>query len=305
MRKDAINVVTLRERMQSFRHHPVALLQFLLVHLGAILTGGVVLLLVGYILITGIPNLKPELFAWKFTTENQSMMPALINTLCMTVLTLLMAVPVGACAAIYLAEYAKRGNKLVKLVRLTAETLSGIPSIVYGLFGLMFFNVAMGWGYSMLSGCVTLAIMILPLILRTTEEALLSVPDSYREGSFGLGAGKLRTVFRIILPSAMPGILSGIILAIGRIVGESAALIFTSGSGKENLTFVGKNGFSLFAPLFQSTRTLSVHMYNLMNEGLYTKQAQATAVVLLILVVGINALSSFLAKKLTKGNENG
>lgn len=255
MRKDAINVVTLRERMQSFRHHPVALLQFLLVHLGAILTGGVVLLLVGYILITGIPNLKPELFAWKFTTENQSMMPALINTLCMTVLTLLMAVPVGACAAIYLAEYAKRGNKLVKLVRLTAETLSGIPSIVYGLFGLMFFNVAMGWGYSMLSGCVTLAIMILPLILRTTEEALLSVPDSYREGSFGLGAGKLRTVFRIILPSAMPGILSGIILAIGRIVGESAALIFTSGSGKENLTFVGKNGFSLFAPLFQSTRT--------------------------------------------------
>lgn len=305
MRKDAINVVTLRERMQFFRHHPVALLQFLLVHLGAILTGGVVLLLVGYILITGIPNLKPELFAWKFTTENQSMMPALINTLCMTVLTLLMAVPVGACAAIYLAEYAKRGNKLVKLVRLTAETLSGIPSIVYGLFGLMFFNVAMGWGYSMLSGCVTLAIMILPLILRTTEEALLSVPDSYREGSFGLGAGKLRTVFRIILPSAMPGILSGIILAIGRIVGESAALIFTSGSGKENLTFVGKNGFSLFAPLFQSTRTLSVHMYNLMNEGLYTKQAQATAVVLLILVVGINGLSSFLAKKLTKGNENG
>lgn len=305
MRKDAINVVTLRERMQSFRHHPVALLQFLLVHLGAILTGGVVLLLVGYILITGIPNLKPELFAWKFTTENQSMMPALINTLCMTVLTLLMAVPVGVCAAIYLAEYAKRGNKLVKLVRLTAETLSGIPSIVYGLFGLMFFNVAMGWSYSMLAGCVTLAIMILPLILRTTEEALLSVPDSYREGSFGLGAGKLRTVFRIILPSAMPGILAGIILAIGRIVGESAALIFTSGSGKENLTFVGKNGFSLFAPLFQSTRTLSVHMYNLMSEGLYTKQAQATAVVLLVLVVGINALSSFLAKKLTKGNENG
>ena len=305
MRKDAINVVTLRERMQSFRHHPVALLQFLLVHLGAILTGGVVLLLVGYILITGIPNLKPELFAWKFTTENQSMMPALINTLCMTVLTLLMAVPVGVCAAIYLAEYAKRGNKLVKLVRLAAETLSGIPSIVYGLFGLMFFNVAMGWGYSMLAGCVTLAIMILPLILRTTEEALLSVPDSYREGSFGLGAGKLRTVFRIILPSAMPGILSGIILAIGRIVGESAALIFTSGSGKENLTFVGKNGFSLFAPLFQSTRTLSVHMYNLMSEGLYTKQAQATAVVLLVLGVGSNALSSFLAKKLTKGNENG
>ena len=157
----------------------------------------------------------------------------------------------------------------------------------------------------MLAGAVTLAIMILPLILRTTEEALLSVPDSYREGSFGLGAGKLRTVFSVILPPAVPGILSGIILAIGRIVGESAALIFTSGSGKDNLTFVTENGFSLFAPLFQSTRTLSVHMYNLMSEGLYMKQAQATAVVLLVLVVGINALSGWAAKKLTKGNEHG
>ena len=213
--------------------------------------------------------------------------------------------PIGVGAAIYLAEYAKRGNKLVKLVRLTAETLSGIPSIVYGLFGMMFFNVALGWGYSMLAGSVTLAIMILPLILRTTEEALLSVPDSYREGSFGLGAGKLRTVFSVILPPAMPGILSGIILAIGRIVGESAALIFTAGSGKENLSFITQDGFSLFAPLFQSTRTLSVHMYLLMSEGLHTAEAQATAVVLLVLVVGINALSSFAAKKLTKGNDHG
>lgn len=301
----AINVVTARERWSAFRHHPVALLQYLLVHLAVVLTGGVVLLLVGYILITGIPNLNAGLFAWKFTTENQSMMPALVNTLCMTALTLLLSAPIGICAAVYLAEYAKRGNRLVKAVRLTAETLAGIPSIVYGLFGLMLFNVAFGWGYSMLAGSVTLAIMILPLILRTTEEALLSVPDSYREGSFGLGAGKLRTVFRIIVPSAMPGILSGIILAVGRIVGESAALIFTSGSGKENLSFMTQKGFSLFAPLFQSTRTLSVHMYNLMNEGLYTKQAQATAVVLLLLVIGINALSSALAKKLTKGSKHG
>src|SRR5699024_4305735 len=171
--------------------------------------------------------------------------------------------------------------------RLTAETLSGIPSIVYGLFGMMLFNIAFGWSYSMLAGICTLAIMILPLILRTTEEALISVPDSYREGSFGLGAGKLRTVFQVILPPAMPGILSGVILAIGRIVGESAALIFTSGSGKENLMF-GKTGSffaDLFAPLFQSTRTLSVHMYNLMSEGLHMKEAQATAVVLLVLVV--------------------
>lgn len=272
----------------------------ILVWLAALLTAGVIVCLVGYILITGVPNLSLDLFAWKFTTDNQSMMPALVNTLCMTVIALILAVPVGVGAAIYMVEYAKRGNKLVKLVRLTAETLSGIPSIVYGLFGMMFFNLALGWGYSMLAGCVTLAIMILPLILRTTEEALISVPDSYREGSFGLGAGKLRTVFAVILPPAMPGILSGIILAIGRIVGESAALIFTSGSGKENLSFATQEGFSLFAPLFQSTRTLSVHMYLLMSEGLHISQAQATAVVLLVLVVGINALSSFAAKKLTK-----
>ena len=277
----------------------------ILVWLAAAITAGVILLMVGYILVTGIPNLTLDLFAWTFTTDNQSMMPALVNTVVMTLLTLVMAVPVGVCAAIYMVEYAKRGNKLVKVVRLTAETLSGIPSIVYGLFGMMFFNILLGWGYSMLAGVVTLAIMILPLILRTTEEALLSVPDSYREGSFGLGAGKLRTVLRVILPPAMPGILSGVILSIGRIVGESAALIFTSGSGKDNL-MLGKSGnffADLFAPLFQSTRTLSVHMYNLMSEGLHMKEAQATAVVLLVLVIAINAGSARLAKKLSANGQ--
>ena len=266
---------------------------------------GVILLMVGYILVTGVPNLTLDLFAWTFTTDNQSMMPALVNTVVMTLLTLLIAVPIGVGAAIYMVEYAKRGNKLVKLVRLTAETLSGIPSIVYGLFGMMLFNIAFGWSYSMLAGICTLAIMILPLILRTTEEALISVPDSYREGSFGLGAGKLRTVFKVILPPAMPGVLSGIILAIGRIVGESAALIFTSGSGKDNL-MLGKTGSffaDLFAPLFQSTRTLSVHMYNLMSEGLHMQEAQATAVVLLVLVIAINAGSAHLAKKLTANGQ--
>ena len=208
--------------------------------------------------------------------------------------------PIGVCAAIYMVEYAKRGNKLVKLVRLTAETLQGIPSIVYGIFGYVCFNVALHCGFSMLAGALTLSIMILPLILRTTEEALMAVPDSYREGSFGLGAGKLRTVFRIVLPSAMPGVLAGVILAIGRIVGESAALIYTSGSGTGNLSFIKNGAFSLAAPLFQSTRTLSVHMYALMSEGLYTDQAHATAVILMVLVIGLNALSSFAAKKLTK-----
>ena len=287
----------------SRRQNVTSLVLTVLVRLAAILSVLAVVILIGYVLVTGVPHLKWDLFAWKYTTKNQSMMPALINTICITLLSLLVAVPVGVFAAIYLAEYAKRGNKLVKLVRLTAETLSGIPSIVYGLFGLVFFNITCRWNYSMLSGAMTLAIMILPLILRTTEEALLSVPDSYREGSFGLGAGRLRTVFKVILPPAAPGILAGVILAIGRIVGESAALIFTSGSGTANLTF-GQTGVfwkDLFAPLFQSTRTLSVHMYNLMNEGLYMNEARATAVVLLALVIGINALSALTAKRLIRG----
>ena len=295
-----INRVTAKEKWQSYLRHPMALVQFLLVHLAALITAAVVLLLIAYVLITGVPHIHKELFAWTWTTDNQSMMPALVNTLVMTLLSLLIAVPIGVCAAIYMVEYAKRGNKLVKLVRLTAETLQGIPSIVYGIFGYVFFNVALHCGFSMLAGALTLSIMILPLILRTTEEALMAVPDSYREGSFGLGAGKLRTVFRIVLPSAMPGVLAGVILAIGRIVGESAALIYTSGSGTGNLSFMKNGAFSLTAPLFQSTRTLSVHMYALMSEGLYTDQAHATAVILMVLVIGLNALSSFAAKKLTK-----
>lgn len=295
-----INRVTVREKWQSYLHHPMALVQFLLVHLAALITAAVVLFLIAYVLITGVPHIHKELFAWTWTTENQSMMPALVNTLVMTLLSLLISVPIGVCAAIYMVEYAKRGNKLVKLVRLTAETLQGIPSIVYGIFGYVCFNVALHCGFSMLAGALTLSIMILPLILRTTEEALMAVPDSYREGSFGLGAGKLRTVFRIVLPSAMPGVLAGVILAIGRIVGESAALIYTSGSGTGNLSFIKNGAFSLAAPLFQSTRTLSVHMYALMSEGLYTDQAHATAVILMVLVIGLNALSSFAAKKLTK-----
>lgn len=295
-----INQISMKEKWESYLHHPMALVEFLLVHLAALITAAVVLFLIAYVLITGVPHIHKELFAWAWTTENQSMMPALVNTLVMTLLSLLIAVPIGVCAAIYTVEYAKRGNKLVKLVRLTAETLQGIPSIVYGIFGYVFFNVALHFGFSMLSGALTLSIMILPLILRTTEEALMAVPDSYREGSFGLGAGKLRTVFRIVLPSAMPGVLAGVILAIGRIVGESAALIYTSGSGTGNLSFIKNGAFSLTAPLLQSTRTLSVHMYALMSEGLYTDQAHATAVILMVLVIGLNALSSYAAKKLTK-----
>ena len=257
-----------------------------LVWASAFIAVGVFLLLVGYILIKGVPNLKPELFAWTYTSDNVSMMPSIINTILMTALSLLMAAPLGVFAAIYLVEYARRGNKLVSLVGVTAETLSGIPSIVYGLFGMLFFLVQLRWGYSLLSGACTMAIMILPLIMRTTLEALIAVPDSYREGSFGLGAGRLRTVFCAVLPSAVPGILSGVILAVGRVVSETAALLYTAGSTAK-----------LPGSVFDSTRTLAMHMYVLSSEGLHINEAYATAAVLLIVVVLINACSNFLAGK--------
>lgn len=291
---EQINKITLRQKLLSYKKDPRSLLLFLLVGLASAITMVALLFIIIYILVKGIPNLTPELFAWRYTSDNVSLMPALINTLFMTLLSLMFAVPVGIGAAIYLTEYARRGNKLVGLVSITAETLSGIPSIVYGLFGSLFFVKALGIGLSLLSGALTLSIMILPLILRTTQEALQSVPDSYREGSFGLGAGKLRTVFRIILPSAVPGILSGVILGIGRIVGESAALIFTAGT-------VAKAAENLLS----STRTLSVHMYVISGEGLYINQTYATAVVLLLVVIIINALSNLAARKLGSEKENG
>ena len=269
-----------------------------LVWAAAAITIGVLVALIAYILIMGIPNLSPELFEWEYTTENVSMMPAIINTIIMTVLALLLAVPVGIFSAIYLVEYARRGNKLVSVVRTTAETLSGIPSIVYGLSGYLMFGVAFGWGYSMLSGAFTLAIMILPSIMRTTEEALKAVPDSYREGSFGLGAGRLRTVFVVILPSAMPGILAGVIPGIGRITGETAALIYTAGT-VAGIPTTQIGNFPILDVL-ASARTLAIHMYALLNEGLYMEQAYATAVVLLVMVLLINGLSSLIAKKFTR-----
>ena len=260
-----------------------------LVQLSAVITFAVLAFLVGFILIKGVGYLKPSLFAWEYTSENVSLVPAAVNTVIMTGITLAMAVPLGVCAAIFLVEYSAKNSKVVQVIRMTAETLSGIPSIVYGLFGMMFFTTALGWGISVLSGAFTMVIMILPLIMRTTEEALKSVPDSYREASFGLGAGKLRTIFKVVLPSAIPGILAGIILSTGRIVGETAALMFTAGTVA-----------NIPSSLFGSGRTLALHMYVLSNEGLHMNEAYATAVVLLILVVIINGLSSIVAKKLSK-----
>ena len=249
----------------------------------------ILIFLIGYILVRGIPYLTPDLFSLEYTSDNCSMMPAIVTTLKMTGLSLLIAIPISVFTAVYLVEYAKRGNKIVELIRLTTETLSGIPSIVYGLFGLLFFVTQLGWGLSLAAGALTLSIMILPLIMRSTEEALIAVPDLYREASFGLGAGKLRTTFRIVLPSAMPGILAGIILAVGRVVGETAALMYTAGTATDAAS-----------GLLSSGRTLAVHMYCLSSEGLHTDQAYATAVVLLLIVLAMNTLSAVIARKLTK-----
>lgn len=285
-----INKQTFGQKLKSYTRKPTSLIMLILVIGAAVITLAVLIFIIAYILINGVPNLSWSLFQWNYNSENSSMMPASINTVIMTILALLISVPFGIGAAVYLVEYAKRGNKLVGIVRITAETLTGIPSIVYGLFGMLFFVTQLKWRLSMLAGAFTLAIMILPVIMRTTEEALMAVPDSYREGSFGLGAGKFRTVFKIILPSAMPGILSGVILAIGRIVGETAALMYTAG------TVPAVQG------LLSSGRTLAVHMYVLSSEGLYMGPAYATAVILLVVVLLMNLGSSLIAKRLTKGN---
>ena len=285
-----VNKVTTKQRFSSYKRTPLSLILYLLVLISTVFTAGILIYLIGYILVHGVPYLTKDLFSLKYTSTNVSLFPAMVNTVSMTALALLFAVPLGIFSAVYLVEYAKKGNRLVGIVRITAETLSGIPSIVYGLFGMLFFVTTLKWGLSILSGAATLAIMILPSVMRTSEEALKSVPDSFREGSFGLGAGKLRTVFQIVLPSAVPGILSGVILAVGRIVGETAALMYTAGTVAEIPSNVMGSG-----------RTLSVHMYALSSEGLHINQSYATAVVLLVVVIIINAVSTFIAKRITKG----
>ena len=289
MSNTKIEQSALAQKWQSLRHRPGSLAWYVLVHAGALFSVATLAFIVFYILIKGIPNLTPELFSLHYDSENVSMLPALINTLFMVVIALVLALPIGIGAAIYLVEYAKKGSRFVELVRLTAETLTGLPSIIYGLFGSIFFVKFCNMGLSLLSGSLTLSIMVLPVILRTTEESLKMVPDSYREGSFGLGAGKLRTISQVVLPSAIPGIVNGVILSIGRIVGESAALIFTAGTIAE-----------VAGSVFSSARTLAVHMYVLSGEGLYMNQTFATAVVLLLLAILLNFAAEFVAKLLRK-----
>ena len=276
-------------KLKEYLNRPLSFVMFLLIIISTVITALTVVFIIGYIFIKGVPNLSLDLFSLKYSSSNQSMLPSIINTVYLTALTLLLSVPIGIFSAIYLAEYSRKNSFFVKIINIANETLSGIPSIVYGLFGFLAFVISKKWGYSLLAGVITLAIMVLPLIIRTSQEAMLGVDNTFREASYGLGAGKLRTVFKIVLPSAMPGILSGIILAIGRIVGETAALIYTAGTVPEAAT-----------KLTSSSRTISVHLYCLLNEGLYTKQAYATAVVLIVFVVIINELSNALAKKIMK-----
>ncbi len=274
-----------------------------IVYAAAAFTLSLVVFIILYILFRGLPQIIIEvqslfsggdsIFQWKYNSSNVSLVPAVMNTLIMVGISLTISATLGISTAIYLVEYAKTGNKFVEVIRITSETLSGIPSIIYGLFGMIFFVTYVGLGMTLISGILTVSIMILPLIIRSTEEALKAVPLSYREASFGLGAAKLRTIVVIILPSAINGILAGVILAIGRVIGETAALLYTAGTST--------SGGVAIDVLNTGGRTLSVHMYMLTSEGLHIDQAYATAAVLLVVVVGLNAISYALAKKLTKG----
>ncbi len=256
-----------------------------------------VLLLVGilaYVFIKGIGSVNWTFLTTVTSTLNKTVGIAgnIVNTVYIIVITLLIATPIGIGSAIYLNEYAKPG-KLVRLIEFTTETLSGIPSIIFGLFGMVFFGTLFGLGYSILTGSLTLTLMILPLITRNTQEALKTVPDSYRSGALGMGATKWYMIRTILLPSAMPGIITGIILAIGRIVGESAALLFTAGSGY----LLPKSGAGIFKKIFESGGTLTIQLYLSMAKAEYST-AFGIAAVLLIIVLFINWLTKFLTRKL-------
>lgn len=281
--------IDFKQAIRTYKRNPFSLVMRIMLILSIVFTVGALAFILIYILANGIPHLTPSLFSFEYTSENVSMTPSIITTVMLVRAVLAISVPFGVLSAVYLVEYAPKGSKMVEVIRLTTETLSGIPSIVYGLFGTIFFVTYLGWRYSFLAGAMTLSIMVLPLVMRTTEEALLAVPDDWRQASFGLGAGRLRTVFKIVLPAAVPGILSGVILSIGRVVGETAALIYTLGTVAQ----IPKG-------LFSGGRTLALHMWVLSGEGLNTDQAYATAVVLIILVVMINAISSAVAKKIQK-----
>ena len=265
------------------------LLKALLWICGGIAVAFLALILI-YVITRGIPYIN-----WEFLTTayrpglgSNGIRDIIVGTLAMVGLTLVIAVPIGVLAAIYMGEYAKKG-KVLTTIRFCVESLAGIPSILYGLFGYTFFAIQLAFGFSLLSSALTLAIMVLPVIIRSTEEALFTVPYSYREGSLALGASKLTTLFRVILPSAIPGILSAIILSMGRVMGETAAVYYTAGTMAR-----------VPSSVFSSTRSLAVHLYLLVKEGLESGDAFATATILIVIVVGLNALANFIAKRLSR-----
>lgn len=287
-----INRQSAKDKLRAYCNKPWSFVLLILILAASIVTIGVVLWVLLYTFIQGVSNFSGDLFAWEHTSKNLSMMPALINTITIAILSLLIAGVIGVFAAIFMVEYAKSTNIFVKIVRVAAETLAGIPSIVYGIFGMIVFVKGLGWNNSLLGGILTMAMMIMPLIMRTSEEALKAVPSSFREGSFALGAGKLRTIFRIILPAAVPGIVSGAILGLGRVVGETMALMYTAGATLDP---------SYPSGLMESGSTLTVYLYCLISEGnRYIGQAWAVAVVLIILTVLINGLAEFIGNKLKK-----
>lgn len=253
------------------------------------MTFAILIFIVLFVVIKGALSFRPGMLSLNYTTENLSMGPAIVTTLITVILSILFASPIGIFTAIFLVEYTNVENRLIKSIRLATETLAGIPSIVYGLFGMILFGLKLKMGFSIISGVLTVSIMILPIIIRATEEALKSVHLSIRQGSFALGAGKLRTIFKVVLPICIPGILSGIILSIGRVVGETAALMYTLGTAT-----------TLPTSITSSSRTLALHMYVLSSEGKHVGEAYATGMVLLILVLIINWSSTKLANKFSE-----
>lgn len=250
--------------------------------------------IIAYVFVKGIRSVNLQFLTTVTSTLNKTVGIAgnIVNTLYIIVITLLIATPVGIGSAIYLNEYAKPG-KLVRAIEFTTETLSGIPSIIFGMFGMMFFGTGLGLGYSILTGSLTLTLMVLPLITRNTQEALKTVPDSYRSGALGMGATKWYMIRTVLLPSAVPGIITGVILAIGRIVGESAALLFTAGSGY----LLPKSGISFLKKILESGGTLTIQLYLSMAKAEYST-AFGIATVLLVIVLVINWLTKVLSRKL-------
>lgn len=280
------------------RRRPLDSLLATLIYLSAGITVLILVGLIGYILIQGVPHISWRFLSTAYSARDkalQGILPMIINTMYIVFLTLLIVTPVGLASAIYLTQYAKQG-RLVRTIRFTTEVLSGVPSIIFGLFGYTVFCVMLGFGVSILAGCLTMTICILPTIVRTTEESLLAVPESYKEGALALGAGKLRVILGIVLPCAMPGILTAIILGMGRIVGESAALMFTSGMAYDMPN-------SAVGHILQSGRTLTLHLFQMSSQAVDPNAfhiAYATASVLLILVFVLNRLAGFLSRLLDK-----